>query len=962
MTRYARNAVALTVMLGALSSTRAEVVINEIFYAAPNDLDLEYIELLNTGKSAVDLSGWTFEAGISYTFPQGAKIEGGDYLVLARSAALLREFYSVEAFAEFKGALANSGETITLKKSTGDVVESVSFGDRAPWPLAADGYSASIERICPRSSAALPANWAPSTLSLEDRAKPSGTPGAANGAYSATLPPMVRSFEVDATVVEPGKALNARARFDSAVRPTSVELVYHIVDAGKTSEDVSVSMTRGDDGVYVAAVPGQDAGRLVRLRVRATAADGAVRVHPAPNSIRPAVSVYVAAPIEIGKIPVSYIVSAGEEEKKRGEEYRRNQGRQRGFGFGPRREPTPAERLRQRIESQLSSDPLESAWAKATLSEASSGGGIETARSAFAKAEKHLATWRRELESMSDGDLEAFAGSLNERLAIVRSELLASLGNADSETKTALGALGNVDESRGRERGRRGFGDRNPASMVSRFFNVEESWYRVAMLEAVNAQSAAKLRAIHAAAIESRGRLASSLEEAGEFDFRDVFEQVGAAREQLEDDVYGALDSEARAALEQRRDRRRGRGRGGFGRRGSAPAVKPIPARGRSALVWIDPRTKQPQLFDFINVTERKSGLKVRLHKDRPLNGMTTLNILYEGDERSILTEALAYELYALTGNPTVKSGYTRVLIDGELAGYHLYFEQPNGNFFRRSGINDRGNLYKIIWMGSHRPSARTPKDKIPDRQDVIGRHEKVTNVHDGYEDIVGLVKALEDAPDDEAQWKVIAESFDVDQVINYFAVNTLLSHWDGFFNNYFVYHDSKGSGKWTLHPWDQDSTWGHRMNRGDGVFAEMPLTFGMEGDVPPGQSRSERRERGGRRRGFRGFGGGPGAGWWREGGEISKPLLANPKFRQLYLARLKVLAETVYTPAVFEPKFRALEDNLRDEVEARAIAMGRTSADALNRFDSSLAFFREHLEKRRAYILREIERELSNP
>ena len=41
---------------------------------------------------------------------------------------------------------------------------------------------------------------------------------------------------------------------------------------------------------------------------------------------------------------------------------------------------------------------------------------------------------------------------------------------------------------------------------------------------------------------------------------------------------------------------------------------------------------------------------------------------------------------------------------------------------------------------------------------------------------------------------------------------------------------------------------------------------------------------------------------WWRPGGVFSKPLLANPQFRKLFLARTKELLETVYTEKVFFP------------------------------------------------------------
>jgi hypothetical protein len=34
----------------------------------------------------------------------------------------------------------------------------------------------------------------------------------------------------------------------------------------------------------------------------------------------------------------------------------------------------------------------------------------------------------------------------------------------------------------------------------------------------------------------------------------------------------------------------------------------------------------------------------------------------------------------------------------------------------------------------------------------------------------------------------VIQDNFNVNQVATYFAVNMVLSHWDGYFNNYFTY------------------------------------------------------------------------------------------------------------------------------------------------------------------------------
>ena len=74
----------LVLLLSPLVSARAAVVINEIFYHAPDDLDdLQWIELHNTADRAVDVGGWTLDQGRTFTFPAGTTIAAQDYLVVA---------------------------------------------------------------------------------------------------------------------------------------------------------------------------------------------------------------------------------------------------------------------------------------------------------------------------------------------------------------------------------------------------------------------------------------------------------------------------------------------------------------------------------------------------------------------------------------------------------------------------------------------------------------------------------------------------------------------------------------------------------------------------------------------------------------------------------------------------------------------------------------------------------------
>ncbi len=91
----------------------ARVVINEIFYHAPDDIDdLEWVELYNSDEDAVDLTGWAFTKGLKFKFAAGTQIEGNGFLVLCRNRQRFKEFYDAPIAAEFQSKLSNKGERL----------------------------------------------------------------------------------------------------------------------------------------------------------------------------------------------------------------------------------------------------------------------------------------------------------------------------------------------------------------------------------------------------------------------------------------------------------------------------------------------------------------------------------------------------------------------------------------------------------------------------------------------------------------------------------------------------------------------------------------------------------------------------------------------------------------------------------------------------------------------------------
>ena len=355
----------------------------------------------------------------------------------------------------------------------------------------------------------------------------------------------------------------------------------------------------------------------------------------------------------------------------------------------------------------------------------------------------------------------------------------------------------------------------------------------------------------------------------------------------------------------------------------------PMDLRGNSTFLFVQ-TNGQAELYDYVQIVPRPAGYKVHFSKLQPFHGMTTINVIFESQDRYVLAEPLAFDLYGRAHVPGCLTDFARVTLNGKLLGYHLIVEQPNHSFLHRNKFKDKGNMYKATWMGTG----------------LVETHEKKSNnLSTGHDDLIELVEALEKTKQSPAeQWKLIQSRFDVQEMARYYAVNMCLSHWDGFFNNYFFYHDVGGTGKWSMFAWDQDKTWGEYDGKPkEEVFASLPLTFGMEGDLPPGwpQGRKPLPRIGA-----------PGAEWWRPGGFISKPLLANPYFRKIFLREVKSILEQDYTEAVFFPLIEQYRERLSEEVKIRAEALGQNPEEAQKLFEFNLESLRRHLTARKLFLL----------
>ncbi|MCB0035162.1 MAG: lamin tail domain-containing protein [Anaerolineales bacterium] len=153
------------------------LVINEIYYnpAAVQEIDghnYEFVELYNPNSSTLDLEGFYFSAGITFTFGANTEIDPGEYIIVAREAAA----YTGQPYQVFQweaGALSNNGEELALRNDSGDYVDLVAYDNVTPWPVEADGHGYSLELRETSLANASVENW-----ELSDGL--GGTPGRSN--------------------------------------------------------------------------------------------------------------------------------------------------------------------------------------------------------------------------------------------------------------------------------------------------------------------------------------------------------------------------------------------------------------------------------------------------------------------------------------------------------------------------------------------------------------------------------------------------------------------------------------------------------------------------------------------------------------------------------------------------------------------------------------------------------------
>lgn len=144
--------------------------------------DFEYIELVNTGASAIDLAGVKFTLGVTFDFGASSiqSLEAGARLLVVKNVAAFESRYGegLPIAGAFDGQLSNGGELFSIVDGVAPV-QSVTYDDT--WRPVTDGAGFSLTVVDPAAPAAMWSNAANYRGSIRG----GGSPGAIEAPLSA---------------------------------------------------------------------------------------------------------------------------------------------------------------------------------------------------------------------------------------------------------------------------------------------------------------------------------------------------------------------------------------------------------------------------------------------------------------------------------------------------------------------------------------------------------------------------------------------------------------------------------------------------------------------------------------------------------------------------------------------------------------------------------------------------------
>ncbi len=159
-------------------NNKNSAIINEINYNSSSEFDAkDWIELYNPNDYEINMSNWIFKDDNDdhrFILPNSSVINANSFIVLCKDSLQFRLKYPniKNILGNFDFGLNNGGELLRIYDNRGNIIDSLTYDDKAPWPIEADGEGYTLQLNDYSLDNALGKNWNATALY--------GTPGETN--------------------------------------------------------------------------------------------------------------------------------------------------------------------------------------------------------------------------------------------------------------------------------------------------------------------------------------------------------------------------------------------------------------------------------------------------------------------------------------------------------------------------------------------------------------------------------------------------------------------------------------------------------------------------------------------------------------------------------------------------------------------------------------------------------------
>jgi spore coat protein H len=209
-------------------------------------------------------------------------------------------------------------------------------------------------------------------------------------------------------------------------------------------------------------------------------------------------------------------------------------------------------------------------------------------------------------------------------------------------------------------------------------------------------------------------------------------------------------------------------------------------ANGKTLPVKVRLRGASARFFD-------KKSWNVSFQGEDKFEGRTSLNLIAEYADASMIAEKIAYDLLAAMRVPASTAKFVRVSVNGHSEGVFLEVEQVNKAFLKAKGFpDDDASIYRAGWKDTEFKTW-----KVPYQGDWV----KKTNEKEPNDRLWSVLDLINHTPEPELVAK-LEKNLEVEAYLRSMVLDALMS------NNYVedsesYFLDDKITGRWRYVPWD---------------------------------------------------------------------------------------------------------------------------------------------------------------